>query len=53
MHSSKKFIETLDLSVDLHYEGGFQLVTSVRLLLGAPAVITVKGKTLVNFGRYG
>jgi hypothetical protein len=45
MHSSKQFIETLDLNVDLHYEGGFQLVTSVRLLLGAPAVITVKGIT--------
>ncbi|XP_065337130.1 PDZ domain-containing protein 8 [Cloeon dipterum] len=56
LHPTKKYIETLDLSVDLHYEGGFQLVTSVRLILGAPAKITVKvchlsGRARLRFTR--
>ncbi|XP_059490447.1 PDZ domain-containing protein 8 isoform X2 [Neocloeon triangulifer] len=56
LHPIKKYIETLDLGVDLHYEGGFQLVTSVRLILGAPAIITVKvchlsGRARLRFTR--
>ncbi|KAF4531644.1 hypothetical protein B566_EDAN006575 [Ephemera danica] len=49
LHPVQRYIETLDLSVDLQYEGGFQLGTNAKLLLGATALVSVKGMYLYIF----
>lgn len=37
-------LETLDLSLDLHYSGNFQMSIDVKMLLGKTAYLALQGK---------
>jgi hypothetical protein len=43
LHPTLRHIETLDLSLDLQYEGGFHLGINARMLLGTTALVAIKG----------
>ena len=41
-------LETLDLALDLHYSGNFQLSIDVKLLLSKTAYLALQGDKLIN-----
>lgn len=42
-------LETLDLSLDLHYSGNFQLSIDVKMLLGKTAYLALQGILIFSF----